>query len=188
LLLTPSSWPALRDGKSKTHAEPDGIALWSDGSKLLGHFIIRNAGNLPASEVAWIAHIALDRDRSRSSFPVDETGLKGNLTIPPKGAMPFGSPLIGLQAVLDFRKNTDTCYLYVWGLVRYQDGFSMRRAHFWHRYDYGQTRDLGAGEYELPANKGRHHSVAKPTSMPWWRRVSPRNAHIRAFNRQLPPS
>jgi hypothetical protein len=159
----------VRDSRTLNRAyiavEPAGIVLWSDGSKLVGHFIIKNAGNLPASEVEWVAAIAVDKDRDRTSFPLDERirGIgMGIYTIPPHGEMTFGSPPIGLQTVLDVRDKENSCYLYVWGLVQYGDGFGKRgSARFWHRYDYRQTIALGPGKYELPAYKARHHNLMR---------------------------
>jgi hypothetical protein len=166
---------AMRQGKDSRSlnrayiaVEPAGIVLWSDKGSLVGHFIIRNAGNLPASDVKWVAEIGVDTDRNRTSFPVNEKGFKGDLTIPPRDAMPFGTQTIGLQTVLDVRDKGEGWY--VWGLVRYRDGFdNLRSANFCHRYNYGQTLNFPTGQYELSADKGRYHSVPKREAR--WRRL-----------------
>jgi hypothetical protein len=168
---------AVRQGKDSRAlnrayigVEPAGIVLWSDKGSLLGHFIIRNAGNLPAGDVKWVAEIGVDTDRNRTSFPVNEKGFKGDLIIPPRDAMQFGTQTLGLQTVLDVRDKREGCYLYVWGLVRYRDGFDhLRSTNFCHRYDYGQTLSYPAGQYELSADKGRYHSVPKREAR--WRRL-----------------
>jgi hypothetical protein len=139
--------------------KPGGIHLLSTGDKLLGHFIIENAGNLPANNVRWVSRFQVDTDRDRRSFPIHEDQFKGEHYLPPKSRMTFGTPGVEVQSAIAVRDGGEpTCYLYVWGVVRYFDGFQPRReTRFCHRYDFRQTRDLGVGVYELPKRKGRYH-------------------------------
>jgi len=57
------------------------------------------------------------------------------------------------------------CYFYVWGRVDYLDGFgTWRETRFCHRYNWGQTRDYGAGKYELTEDKGLSHRNGNRTT------------------------
>jgi hypothetical protein len=67
-------------------------------------------GNLPASEVEWVAATEVDQDRNRTLFPVDKRKFKGDHTIPPRPEMLFGTPAIGLKDVLSVRDKGETCY------------------------------------------------------------------------------
>ena len=140
---------------------PGGVKLWSTRDKLLSHLIIQNGGNLPATKVRWFSKIEVDTESQRSWFPIDKDELDGDHTIPAKGELIFGSPGITLQDVLAERDTKPSCYIYVWGLVCYENGFGKSdEIIFCHRYDYMQTRTRAPSEpnlYELAPDLGRHH-------------------------------
>jgi len=146
-----------------------GIDVWRSGDQLVGHVLIQNAGNLPAQRLQWVVHIDVDTDRDRYDFPIDYPRIKGSHFVPAKGEMLVGTPPIALEKVLQVRDNEPACYLYVWGLVRYFDGFTeYRETFFCHRYDYKLSvyNPKGpAGEhYRIEARLGRHHKEGNRAS------------------------
>jgi hypothetical protein len=123
--------------------EPHGI-IGMSYSELVAHVVIENAGNLPARDlklkIKSIFHES--GDLSRSNFVTDESELEGSYVLPPKGRMIQGSPPISEPKMLreqdDIRRfhGAKTHFVYVHGLVTYQNGFgSARRTQFCHRYN-----------------------------------------------------
>ena len=144
--------------------KPDGVHLWSTGHLILGHVVVHNAGNLPANHVRWTLYIDADHSRERTSFPINEADIQGDHFIMPKGEMGLGSPGRELQSTNDMRdkKASDGsyvgCHVYVWGIVRYDDGFkSGRTTRFCHRYDYQLSRGRALTKGVVFANEGRDH-------------------------------
>jgi hypothetical protein len=149
--------------------KPAGIDLWSSGDRLVGHVVIHNAGNLPANRLQWVVQIDVDTDHNRDTFRIDYPSIKGSHFVPPKGEMMVGSPPMPLEKVLNVRDNESTCLLYVWGLVRYNDGFTdYRETFFCHRYDYRLSIFNEKGprgeQYRLDAKLGRYHKEGNQAS------------------------
>jgi hypothetical protein len=146
--------------------DPGGIKLWSDGSELVAHVLIKNAGNLPASNAKWAIYLRADTTADEIDFPIEESHVDGFHFIVPHGTITFGNrvPRIKLQDALAMR-DAGPCYFYVWGRVDYLDGFNRwRKTGFCHRYNWGQTKDYGVGQYELTADKGRSHRKGNYTT------------------------
>ncbi|TPJ32848.1 hypothetical protein [Mesorhizobium sp. B2-8-3] len=101
---------------------------------------ISNAGNLPAREIRWVIEHKFNHDRRLDDFPIDETKCEGRNVIPPSGHMIQGGIVINVGEVGttdpgELREETDR-FLYVWGIVIYDDGFrETRRTRFCHRYN-----------------------------------------------------
>jgi hypothetical protein len=118
--------------------EPRGIkTLQSDGTKCLGYIGIHNVGNLLAKEVSW--SIAAKWNASEmlklDDLPVIEPEITKNVLFV-KTEMIVGSGGIDLAQTGGTRHPKG--YLYVWGIVRYRDGFdSVRYTRFCHRYFCG---------------------------------------------------
>jgi hypothetical protein len=79
------------------------------------------------------------------------------------------TPPIASEKVLKVRDNEPACYLYVWGLVRYFDGFTeYRETFFCHRYDYKLSvynpKGPAGEDYRLEARLGRHHKEGNRAS------------------------
>lgn len=173
IILARISRRQIRDARTNNRAyvgvAPAGIDVWRSGDQLVGHARIQNGGNLPANRLQWVLHIDVDTIRDRYDFPVDYPRIKGSHFVTAKGEMLVGSPPIPLEKVLKVRDSEPTCYLYVWGLTRYFDGFTpYRETFFCHRYDYklsvyNQKGPMGE-QYRLEARLGRHHKEGNRAS------------------------
>jgi hypothetical protein len=130
--------------------EPLGIHLMQNGSELIGHVAMKNAGHLPARKVSWFVniHASESGEEHDSLFPLQPD--KGNIVIVPGAAATRGSAkgvqvqtlneLSGAGAGVD-RELEKSAYLYVWGAVRYDDGFKkMRTTRFCHRYSWNARK------------------------------------------------
>lgn len=101
---------------------------------------ISNAGNLPAREIKWRIEHKFSLDRRLDDFRPDETKCEGRNVIPPSGHMIQGGIVINVGEIGttdpgELREETDR-FLYVWGIVIYDDGFGeTRRTRFCHRYN-----------------------------------------------------
>lgn len=97
------------------------------------HISVVNVGHLPAREVEWCINVEMDGNGARSDFPVNGP-FYGNNTIPP-GTEMRRSQNAEFKEV-DFANFVGRrLHLYVWGEVRYRDGFGDRRfTKFCHRY------------------------------------------------------
>jgi len=149
--------------------EPLGIHLMQNGTELIGHVAIKNAGHLPARKVSWLVNIhASESGEERDSlFPLQHG--KGNIVIAPgavatrdseKGVqMQTLNELSGAEAGVDRERERST-YLYVWGAVNYDDGFKkMRTTKFCHRYNW-ITRKQHDKPCVIAAADARYHDYA----------------------------
>jgi hypothetical protein len=143
--------------------EPLGIHQMSSGDRLIGHIGIKNAGNLPTRSLGWFIDIKFSDDGDEHSFPVGNPD--GNIVITPGTISTRGSSQgILVQALLtacgaDTNKGREAekqTYVYVWGIVRYEDGFRRKRfTKFCHRYNW-VMRDKGV-TYEISKEFARYH-------------------------------
>jgi hypothetical protein len=120
---------------------------------LTGHFTIENVGHLPAREVSWSVQIVCDERRERADFSVEENGFVGNMAVPPGMKMPRATKVIWST---DFKlfNNEKAKYCYVWGQVRYKDGFDNPRiTNFCHRYNCEALTDQNS----IPPDHARYH-------------------------------
>jgi hypothetical protein len=150
--------------------EPLGIALKVAGDSLLGHVSIRNAGHLPAHQVGWFVTIDKSIDGLKRDFPVGDA--HGTVVAPPGVRMPRGSR-VGLQiqdllqecgadSGLPRGKQTEV-FIYVWGIVHYQDGLGNPRwTRFCHRYNWIMRSDV-SGEYNVDKKYARFHEYGNGT-------------------------
>lgn len=101
----------------------------------VAHIGVRNVGNLSAREVSWFIDFAIDPNGRRGNFPIDETKFYGRNIVPPGTVM-----MRSKNCVFDDRQNImlieeGMAHFYVWGEIRYLDGFGKRRfTRFCHRY------------------------------------------------------
>jgi hypothetical protein len=120
-----------------------------------------NAGALPAREVCWFINKALSIDAHRKDFPIANDRFYGSNIIPPKSEMRKGAEGMDAKPLAEFIEggNRDDRWLYVWGQVRYKDGFGMPRfTSFCHRYNL-----LGIDKNTIPAENGRFHEYGNYT-------------------------
>ncbi|MGY4504475.1 hypothetical protein ACVWYH_008432 [Bradyrhizobium sp. GM24.11] len=98
---------------------------------------IVNVGHLPARDIKWIIEHKFSEDRRLNDFPIDEDRGEGRNVLPPGGFMTQGGIIInvGEKEPGELRLETDR-FLYVWGIVIYDNGFGeTRRTRFCHRYN-----------------------------------------------------
>ena len=148
--------------------EPDGLHPYAKSHACITTVIITNVGHLPARNVRWAIHSILDFDdrRPRSKLTITWP-LEGEITLSP------GAPM--KQGALEPRKighDTESLrpqvglYIYVWGVVRYDDGFGNDRStYFCHRYNCVNLRNVnpdvsapGAFRYDSAATIAPEHA------------------------------
>jgi hypothetical protein len=161
-------WTTWKDTRILQRAyiavEPLGIHLMANGSSLIGHVGTKNAGHLPARKLNWLISIkhSLNGAEPESFFPLE----KGNgkiVVAPGTVATQATNTNVSVQTLLTEcaaeaakgeRALEIDVFLYVWGAVRYDDGFKRTRStKFCHRYNW-KTRD---GRYEIAARDARYH-------------------------------
>lgn len=147
------------------NVEPRGIELYtSDDSTLSCDVVFLNAGNLPASKVNWYMCRRFSRNPKANKFPVPDIKdlPPGENLIPPRAQIRKGAPNIKWRAFQKFRSGSrekDDCWLYVWGRVRYNDGFQDGRwVDFCHRYNL-----RGTTKSSIDREDGRQHEYGNQT-------------------------
>jgi hypothetical protein len=133
--------------------EPRGIHLLSDGNRVLGHVGIKNAGNLPARNVSWRIRMKVNKDGGLNDFPLEEEE-EGRIVIAPSSIARQGSQdSIALSEIVACGGG-GSHYLYVWGIVRYDNGFKRRCfTKFCHRYNC-RSQPIGP----IPESGARYHT------------------------------
>jgi len=125
-----------------------------EGHIVLAHVDIANVGHLPARRVSCCIKIVQSEDGELADFPIDEQDFLGSYVLTPGAITRQGSDSITLA---------EKGYIYVWGRIRYLDGFDKQRTtDFCHRYPRIMLRRLRSG-YGIPAEFGRFHSVGNRT-------------------------
>jgi len=132
--------------------EPLGIVKLVEGKRVIGHVGIKNAGNLPAENVGWFIGFKKSGNAKETDFPLKDP--QGKIVIAPKVTAPRGSgdslAIKDLSAAAENKPRPDRAqekalFLYVWGIVRYDDGFTKgRETKFCHRYNWKIREDDGA--------------------------------------------
>jgi hypothetical protein len=106
---------------------------------VIGHVQFRNVGHLLARNVSWSIEIKLSADGDLNDFPIFEDHFLGpNVLFPGTTATrASGSITLGPRPEV---------FIYVWGQVRYDDGFGQRRfTSYCHRYNRAVLRKLDGG-------------------------------------------
>jgi hypothetical protein len=171
LLLAKIASAQIKDGRVVQRAyiavDPLGIELKVDGGSLLGQVGFRNAGNLPARDVGWFVGIKWSHCDALEDGDFPRGEIKGKNVAPPGTVLPRGSKeSVGLQVLNDACNltgsvelpNQKAVFLYVWGIVRYHDGFSAgRTTKFCHRYNWINRGRDSSDKYNLAAKWARYH-------------------------------
>jgi hypothetical protein len=132
-------------------AVPLGINPYLGSNQVVGHVGFYNAGNLPAQNVSWFVDHCTTLNGSLEHFPVDEIKFFGRNVIAAKASMTQGTYPIDLPLPSEG-------YLYVWGEVRYNDGFGNGRfTRFCLRYNLRTFGKLASGSSGIEATYARHH-------------------------------
>jgi hypothetical protein len=142
--------------------EPLGIHLMKNGSDLIGHVGIKNAGRLPARKLRWFINIRFGHSGEERDdfFPLDSG--KGNIVIAPGAVATRSSGIsVKVQVLNEFsgvgRDRERPTYLYVWGAIEYDDGFNiMRTTKFCHRYNWINRKERDKPN-EIDAADARYH-------------------------------
>jgi len=127
-----------------------------DADRVSAVLSFRNAGNLPARDVVWSINCAVDdaEDRDFVDIPEADDFVSGPVVIAPRGEM--------TQTTEPFKRTQKERFIYVWGEVRYDDGFggAPKRTRFCHRYNrmtYQSIEDSSffGGRQGIPAEYAR---------------------------------
>lgn len=115
---------------------------------VVGHVALQNVGNLPARNVSWFIQVTLSANGDLNDFRIHEDGFHGNNVIPPGTKAIQGSSKVTLAS---------EGFIYVWGQVRYDDGFGQRRfTSYCHRYNRATFRRLD-GAHGIRGTDARFH-------------------------------
>jgi hypothetical protein len=126
------------------------------------HVGFHNSGNLPATHVTWFMHRKVSTDPVRKDFSINEQRFEGDLVIPQHITAPKGTMSFSKRFIERFNQGNDgrNRFVYVWGEVRYTDGFGKRRwIKFCHRYNLAPFNV----SYGVPVDFARYHEHGNHT-------------------------
>jgi hypothetical protein len=127
----------------------------SVGHPVLGHVDIVNVGKLPARDVSCCVKIEMSHSDVRHEFLITDRDFFGNFVLPPGAHMRHGTQMIDWNETL--------LWVYVWGEVRYLDGFGKKRwTKFCHRYPRIMMHKINAG-FGVELTHGRFHLTGNNT-------------------------
>jgi hypothetical protein len=152
-----ASWQS-KDIRSAQRAylavEPLGIRVLLEANRAIGLIGIRNAGHLAARKVSCFISLKQSEKDDEKTFPLEKPN--GAIVIPPGST----ARMSGVRTLVQDASSTashqrdkvsvKSTYLYVWGIVYYNDGFRGKRfTKFCHRYtwrksDSPEIRELDA--------------------------------------------
>jgi hypothetical protein len=119
------------------------------------HVVINNSGNLPARKIKWTIEHKFNGERYLNHFPFESLTTKGEGTLPPGGKMRQGGKIINGGAGDGELRIQPERFLYVWGLVSYEDGFgTVRTTKFCHRYNCGNVEEVHGEKAADAGGKG----------------------------------
>jgi hypothetical protein len=127
--------------------------------KIDAKIAVENVGKLPAREVSWVVCRKLSCKPELTWFPINEKRLEGKNVIAPGAVALKSCRNISASRIIKFKKGIGdrNRYLYVWGLIRYTDGFGNPRfTYFCHRYNMAAEVDL-----RISSTDARQHEYGK---------------------------
>jgi hypothetical protein len=142
-------------------AEPRGIHLLVQGDRVIGHIGITNAGKMPATNLSWFIDVKQSNKGDDQEFPLSDP--KGSIIVVPGATAIRGSDKsVSLQKLLaavgSVPESELPVYVYVWGTIRYSDGFNVTQTtNFCHRYNWIVRGKGNVGQYEIAAQYSRFH-------------------------------
>jgi hypothetical protein len=148
----------------------DGLGVEPFSTNSVAHLSVRNVGRLPAQQVAWFLDWDIDGNGIRKDFLIG-TKFYGSNVIPPgmemRRSIDCHIPNPGIIAM--FTPPIRRVFFYVWGEIRYLDGFgNLRFTKFCHRYDCRALRQITdgplLGEYKLVGEDVRAHAFGNDTN------------------------
>lgn len=157
-VVTVTRHTAERQLRAYISVEPDGVSTFNPPTHVVARVKFHNVGAIFAKNVStFVTHqLNTNGELTVESLPVDETKLSGNNVIAPTAELLYATEAIS-KGDIDKKKHSKTLYLYVWGMVRYHDGFTDGRwTKFCHRYNY---KGIASGKYIIPAENYRYHQA-----------------------------
>jgi hypothetical protein len=136
---------------------PLGIARFTSGQALFSCDVgFQNVGKLPARNVQWFIDRVFSDERWLKEFLIKEEGFEGRNIVAPGIEMRKGANAVE-SGSFNAAKNHGSGWLYVWGEVRYGDGFGKDRfTKFCFRYNMaGASPDLA--KEGIPKESARYH-------------------------------
>lgn len=135
--------------------KPGGIRpLRSDVGRLVGYIAIENVGHSPAKNVRWFIGIKSVDGSKENHFPIG--GHAGDNFLPRGVEMIEGSESISISDILSALPTN--LYFYVWGEVKYDDGFTSDRwIKFCHRYSFNSFSDVRGRDMHVESSEARYH-------------------------------
>ncbi|HEY1473781.1 MAG TPA: hypothetical protein VGF53_06820 [Pseudolabrys sp.] len=135
---------------------PNGVKTFvTDPSKLVGYISIQNVGRLIAKEVTCAVSIEWNDLEGLKKFPAPEP-LEIKTVVFPKAALVIGTKAIDIERTGGTAKPSG--FLYIWGVVKYKDGFwRNRKTEFCHYYFCGH-REVPTSDdatFRISASNGR---------------------------------
>jgi hypothetical protein len=110
---------------------------------------ISNTGHLVAKRVKWIIDAAIDAEKRKADFPINESAISrsNNIIAPGASMIRFFDPRFPES---DIEKvEVGASVVYVWGIVHYTDGFDRDRwTRFCHRYEIDCRTDFNNLSFE----------------------------------------
>lgn len=143
--------------------EPGGTRRFegAEDKRIACDVIIHNTGNLAAQKISWELGTTFSDDPYKKDFGHETLKLVGDIVIGARVKARKGSDPVTTTEFNKWRDNAepDRAWLYVWGRIRYYDGFRDGRfIDFCHRYNL-----RGTSGYDLPAENGRYHEHGNRT-------------------------
>jgi len=141
---------AERQLRAYVNVDPLGINPFSPGNFIVGHVAFHNTGQTWAKNVSMFVDIQhnFSSRLEEASFPIGAFTGKG--IIGPRAKRPTGTRSIPVP------KNEG--WLYVWGAVRYDDGYTKNRVtRFCHRYPCEKLSRTPEGGSIIDVEPARYH-------------------------------
>jgi hypothetical protein len=147
--------------------DPLGVYSLSTKKSMVGFFRFRNAGNLPATNVAWFVNYNINDDHAFENLPLGAT--EGEHFLAPRSEMKQGVRSPTHQEIDNAWRHANVAeieyFLYFWGIVSYSDGFGkIRTLRFCHRYNLNTLKINADGVYSLDPADARQHQHGNSAS------------------------
>jgi hypothetical protein len=173
LLLVAATWYLVLDARHNAErqlraymsVEHEGIIESIEKDKIVARVGFLNNGAVFAKNAATFMTWKTSRSNElkEPDLPINEAKVIGNNDIAPRATLrrSIDYPDAMLKTQIEAERSAaqadgQPLYLYVWGIIRYGDGFSKERrfTKFCHRYNFS---GVPAGTYDVPESNYRYH-------------------------------
>ena len=157
--LAHASDATRRELRAYISVAPVGVKTLIGREKTIGQVDVRNVGKLPAHRVLVTVHMEMDDNKERNEFLVPEAGLVERTVQPGENLIQGSKDYVDHSTIVTNPKK----YIFVWGIVWYDDGFEKRRfTRFSHRYNVARRSPDGnwqSGSIQVHSpEKARYHT------------------------------